>query len=88
MTKADKSSKTGTENPQLHLATVRSLAILTRPTWMNWLEEKSDQWGFRKKMGKEKEMVRIDKSSKSFVVKKGDWKNKKEGRRNEWYTKE
>lgn len=38
-------------------------------------------------MGKEKEMVRTDKSSKSFVVKKGDWENKKEGRRNEWYTK-
>lgn len=52
MTKADKSSKTGTENPQQDLATVRSLAILTRPTWMNWLEQKSDQWGFRKKWEK------------------------------------
>lgn len=51
---AGKPSKMRTVNCQSNLAKVRSLVTLTRPNWMNWLEQKSDQWSFRRKMGKEK----------------------------------
>lgn len=51
---AGQSSKTRTEHWQSNPAKVRSLVTLTRPKRMNWLEQKSDQWGFRRKWEKKR----------------------------------